>query len=366
MARIVESFEDIADTPNSPAAIFDDYGDLGFLQPGYLREFRFASGVRLLEPVPNDDENVSEVLVGDFDRPTGPTWGLGDNGKLKTADQIPDGNAYIGRNIEDNGTLAFGFDKPAFTVSAVVTAVTGALSGRVGVAAYDANGQLISGARIASVDVGDWGENVLSVTSKVPIAKVVFTGDYLILDQLTFDTAKPSIAKGSQGKDQLDSKADGITKAADLVLARDGNDKVFAKGGNDTLEGSGGRDKLHGGNGDDTLSGGIGKDKLWGDEGQDSFLFRDIDAVDAIKDFSAGDDSILLARSLFGQLSPGTLLPAQFNDGSTPLDGDARILFDKATGVISYDRDGDGAISAIAFAKVTPGLDLTYDNFFVV
>jgi hypothetical protein len=50
-----------------------------------------------------------------------------------------------------------------------------------------------------------------------------------------------------------------------------------------------------------------------------------------------------------------------------PLDGDSRILFDKATGVISYDRDGDGAIAAIAFAKGHAGLDLTtYDNFFVV
>jgi hypothetical protein len=97
-------------------------------------------------------------------------------------------------------------------VSAVVTVVGGELSAHIGVAAYDANGQLISGARIASVAVGDWGNNVISVTSKVPIAKVVFTGDYLILDQLTFDTAKPSIAQGSQGKDRLDSKADGITR----------------------------------------------------------------------------------------------------------------------------------------------------------
>jgi len=366
MARIIESFENIAETPNSPRAIFDDYGAIGFLQPGYLNEFRFASAVRLLEPVPNRGSDNGEVLVGDFDRPTGPIWGLDDNGDVKTSDDVPDGSAYIGRNIERNGTLSFGFDKPAFTVSAVVTAVTGELSGRVGVAAYDANGQLITGARIYSVGVDDWGTNAVSVTSKVPIAKVVFTGDYLVLDELAFDTEKPSIAKGGQGKDRLDSKADGITKAGDLVLARDGNDKVFAKGGHDTLDGAGGKDKLHGGTGDDTLAGGLGRDKLWGDGGQDSFLFRDIDAVDAIKDFSPGDDSILLARSLFGALSPGTLLPEHFNDGSTPLDGDARIVFDKASGVISYDRDGDGAISAIAFAKVAPRLDLTYDNFFVV
>jgi hypothetical protein len=150
MAKIVESFENIGETPNSPPAIFDDYADLGFLQPGYLSAYRFASGVRLLEPAPNDGEDNGEVLVGDFDRPTGPTWGLDGNGSVETADDVPDGSAYIGRNIEKNGTLAFGFDQPAFTVSAVVTAVTGELSARVGVAAYDANGQLITGARIAS------------------------------------------------------------------------------------------------------------------------------------------------------------------------------------------------------------------------
>lgn len=366
MARIVESFENIAETPNAPAAIFDDYGDLGFLQPGYLSEYRFASGVRLLEPVPNDDEDGSEVLVGDFDRPTGPTWGLGQNGSLKTADQVPDGSAYIGRNIQNNGSLAFGFDKPAFTVSAAVTGVGGELSALVGVAAYDANGQLITGARIQSAHVADWDTNVISVTSTVPIAKVVFTGDYLILDTLVFDTAKPNVAKGSNGGDLLSSKSDGINKAADLVRARDGNDKVFAKGGNDTLDGAGGKDKLHGGTGDDTLLGGIGRDKLWGDGGEDSFLFREIDAVDVLKDFDPGADSILLSAAVFSELDAGTLLPEQFNDGSTPLDGDSRILFDKATGVISYDRDGDGSTAAIAFAKVATDLALTYDNFFVV
>lgn len=366
MARIVESFENVAETPNAPAAIFDDYGDIGFLQPGYLGAYRFASGVRLLEPVPNIGSDDGEVLIGDFDRPTGPTWGLGDNGSVKTAGDVPDGSAYIGRNIEKNGTLAFGFDRPAFTVSAAVTAVTGELSGHVGVAAYDANGQLITGARISSVEVGGWGANVISVTSKVPIAKVVFTGDYLILDALTFDTARPSIAKGSNRADELSKKSDGITRSADVVLARDGNDKVFAKGGGDTIYGDGGRDKLHGGKGSDTIHGGTGKDKLWGDQGQDSFLFREIDAVDVLKDFKPGQDSILLDVTVFSALSRGTLLPNQFNDGSAPLDGDSRILFDKTTGVVSYDRDGDGSAAAIPFARVAAGLDLTYDNFFVV
>ncbi len=364
MALFTESFENIDETTNSPLS--DDYGDLGFLQPGYLSVFTFASGLRLLDPIPNSGPGVEEVLVGDFERPTGPTWGIGGRGSVDSAADVPDGSAYIGRNVQENGTLTFEFDRKAFTVSALVTSIDSNLSGRIGVAAYDANGQLISGARISGVAVGDWDSNAISVTSKVPIAKVVFTGDYLILDQLTFDTAKPHIAKGTNGDDKIGSKAAGVSGAADLVLAAKGNDKVFARGGDDTLVGAKGNDKLHGGAGNDTLVGGGGKDKLWGDDGQDSFLFNAPGAVDLLKDFDPTEDSILLAQSMFSALSPGTLAPASFNNGSTPIDADDRILYDAFKGSLSYDPDGDGAQAAVQFAKVDPGTTLTYDNFFVV
>jgi Ca2+-binding RTX toxin-like protein len=364
MALVVESFENISETLNSPLSTA--YGTYGFLQPGYVSQYEFASGIRLLDPVPNDGFGTDEVLVGDFDRPTGPEWGLEGRGRVDAAADVPDGAAYIGRNISENGTLTFGFDQKAYTVSAKVTSIDTGLSGRIGVAAYDANGNLISGARIAGVVVDDWDTNVISVTSKVPIAKVVFTGDYLILDQLGFDTAKPGIAKGTKGNDKIASKSTGVSNSSELVLAKKGNDKVFAKDGDDTLDGGKGKDKLHGGDGNDTLMGGSGKDKLWGDDGQDSFLFHQLGAVDVLKDFNPVDDSILLARSAFTQLSLGTLAPESFNDGSTPLDADDRILYDKASGALSYDPDGDGAQQAIQFAKAAPGLDLTHDSFFVV
>jgi len=364
MVQITESFEDISESLNSPLSTA--YGIFGFLQPGYLSQFTFASGIRLLDPIPNDGFELGEVLVGDFDRPTGPEWGLGGRGRLEAVGDVPDGSAYIGRNIPENGTLTFGFDQKAFTVSARVTSVDDEISGRIGVAAYDANGSLISGARIAGVAVDEWDTNVISVVSKVPIAKIVFTGDYLILDQLSFDTAKPDIAKGTNGNDKIASKAKGVSGSAELVLAKKGNDKVFAKDGDDTLVGSKGNDKLHGGKGNDTLIGGPGKDKLWGDDGQDSFLFNKLAAVDVLKDFNPADDSILLARSVFDQLLPGTLAPESFNDGTTPLDAEDRILYDKVTGAISYDPDGDGAQAAVQFAKVAPGLAVTHDNFFVV
>ncbi len=362
MAKIIESFETIAETPNSPLS--QEYGDYGFLQPGYLGAYRFPSGIRLLDPVPNDAVGLDEVLIGDFDRPTGPTWGLGGRDGLKNVGQVPDGSAYIGRNQIDNGTLSFGIDRKVYSASAAVTAADEGLSGRVGVVAYDSSGQVIVGARIDGVGAGDWKDNGITVTSDVPIAKLVFTGNYLILDKLTLDTAKPSIVKGSSRADNLSTKADGIGKSADVVLARGGNDTVKAKGGGDTVKGGDGRDKLHGGKGDDALHGGTGRDKLWGGAGQDTFLFREIDAVDVMKDFAPGVDSILLDVAVFARLTRGTLLPGQFNDGSSAIDAETRILYDKETGVISYDRDGDGGAAAVAFARVKPGLALSHDDFF--
>ena len=57
--------------------------------------------------------------------------------------------------------------------------------------------------------VGDWDENFVQVLSKVPIAKVVFTGNYLILDDLSFITKKPPIVSGTQRDDTLDGSNPG-------------------------------------------------------------------------------------------------------------------------------------------------------------
>jgi|GEM_PF-2045338 len=99
----------------------------------------------------------------------------------------------------------------------------------------------------------------------------------------------------------------------DLIFGNGGTDKVFGKLGVDRLYGGNGSDIMHGGfgndtvkggNGNDSIRGGRGKDLMIGDAGDDVFVFRQGDLLefnpskrhrlDKIKDFTIGEDKILL------------------------------------------------------------------------
>jgi hypothetical protein len=370
MAVRLESFEKITATANSPPSF--RFGDDGYFQPGFISLYTFKSGLKLLEPVPNDNDDSGETLVGEFDTLLEPRWGLVDNGTINKDDDLPHGTAFIGANQEVDGTLTFGFPKDVYVVEAFVDAVRDDATGSRGLiaaAAYDASGNLVAASRILSVPKAEWDENLISLRSNVPIAKVVYTGNFVILDRPTFDDDKPKVIKGTKKDDKIGSAAVGkdTSDDPDLIRAKGGNDKVFGRDGGDTIFGGKGKDKLHGGDDDDTLAGEEGKDKLWGDAGEDSFLFTVLGPVDAIKDFDPAKDSILLDLDTFSGLNPGQLLAALFNDGSVPIDSNDRIMYDSGTGALTYDADGgSGPTKAIVFAKLKPGLDLSAENFFAV
>jgi Ca2+-binding RTX toxin-like protein len=310
MAVTIESFEGLTVTPNSP---FSSLGAAkGYLQVGFIEIFEFSSGLRLLDPVPNNSD--FGVYVGEFDLGN-PDWGLGDHGDVSSA-TVPHGTAYIGRDTNIDGTLAFGFDTDVYVVGALVD-TWDKYSDAITATAYDASGKVISGARIAGVDVADWGQNYISVMSKKPIAKVVFTGDFLVLDQLTFDTSKPRIVNGTKGDDMLGSPtAKKPSDGPDLIFGKADDDTIFGGAGDDVIFGGKGKDKLYGGDGNDALIGGKSNDKMRGGEGQDSFLLGALGFIDKLKDFDPAEDSILLTRANFSELALGTLPAAQFNDGS--------------------------------------------------
>ena len=88
--------------------------------------------------------------------------------------------------------------------------------------------------------------------------------------------------------------------------------------------------------------------------------------MDKIKDFDVAEDNIILDHAGFDLLNRGHLPADVFNDGSTPVTTDTRIIYAAGTGELSYDADGSGATKAVLFAKVAPGLALIADNFFVV
>ena len=63
--------------------------------------------------------------------------------------------------------------------------------------------------------------------------------------------------------------------------------------------------------------------------------------VGLIVDFSVADDAIRLDDAVFGRLSGGTLVAAQFVIGAAA-QGRGRIIYDDIMGAIFHDLDGAG------------------------
>jgi serralysin len=147
--------------------------------------------------------------------------------------------------------------------------------------------------------------------------------------------------------------------------------RIFGSTGNNILDGGDGDDTLTANAGDDALNGGQGNDDLTGGTGLDSFLFDSpLDTatnVDEIFDFSSVDDKVLLSAAVFTAAGPpGTLAANAFFVGPFAHDADDRIIYNTATGALSYDSDGIGGAVATQFATLSTGLALTNTDFQIV
>ncbi|WP_201863913.1 M10 family metallopeptidase C-terminal domain-containing protein [Microvirga soli] len=136
-----------------------------------------------------------------------------------------------------------------------------------------------------------------------------------------------------------------------------------------------GRNMVQGGSGHDKLNGGLGIDTLIGGPGKDAFVFNTKPSKtnrDKITDFNSKDDSIWLDNAVFKKLGPGMdAAPVQlkkgfFTIGSKAKDRDDYVIYNKKTGVLSYDADGSGKGKAVEFAQLKKGLSLKYDDLFVI
>ena len=149
------------------------------------------------------------------------------------------------------------------------------------------------------------------------------------------------------------------------------NDILIGGVGNDTLSGGLGNDTLSGGLGNDTLDGGLGNDTLTGGAGSDIFRFDTVlnasTNVDRIVDFALGDQ-IQLDHAIFTKLTPtGSLNPDFFRASANGAAGDTNdyLLYNMATGALSYDADANGAGKSIQFATLTGAPTLTASSFSV-
>ena len=130
-------------------------------------------------------------------------------------------------------------------------------------------------------------------------------------------------------------------------------------------------DKLSGDSASNVLDGNGGKDVLKGNGGQDFFVFDTALAagnVDTIADFKAKDDTIRLDHTIFTALGTGPLAADAFAANATGNAGDDndRIVYQKTTGKLFYDADGDGAGTRQLFAVLTDHPKLTVADFEII
>jgi len=172
-------------------------------------------------------------------------------------------------------------------------------------------------------------------------------------------------SQGTEGNDTLTGGA-----GDDTLFGNGGNDLLTGGAGNDVLVGGAGNDRLFGGQGKDVIKGGIGADVLTGGAGKDIFVFDTKPSktnVDRITDFSVKDDTIHLAKSVFKAVgSKGSLTKKAFWIGAEAHDADDRIIYNKSTGKLYYDADGNGSGAAVQIALLKKGLAMTEKDFLII
>jgi Ca2+-binding RTX toxin-like protein len=177
------------------------------------------------------------------------------------------------------------------------------------------------------------------------IEKVVFdNGTTDTADDTTFDVNEQSAGllynRPTYSNNTLTGTAQG-----DSIDGIDGNDAVSGLAGNDTLAG---------GVGNDTLTGGAGNDTLAGGAGRDSYVFDTTpgaDNADVILDFAAGD-KLVFSHGVFAELAVGAVTADAIYLGTAAHDASDRLVYDKATGHLYYDADGNGAGEALLVATL--------------
>ncbi|HEY8382238.1 MAG TPA: calcium-binding protein [Microvirga sp.] len=160
------------------------------------------------------------------------------------------------------------------------------------------------------------------------------------------------------------------SNTANTVYGGAGANLLLGNGGNDVLYGFGGADRIKGGAGNDILFGGSARDR-------DAFVFdtrlNKRTNVDQIKDYNVRDDSIWLENKIFKALGkkgsekkPVKIGSDAFTLGSKAQDAEDRILYNKKSGALYYDKDGVGGAAEVKIATLTKNLKMTHNDFFVI
>lgn len=157
--------------------------------------------------------------------------------------------------------------------------------------------------------------------------------------------------------------ANGIGNALANSIVGNGAANILNGGaGNDVINGSGGNDTIYGSAGNDTLTGGPGNDFFAFNTAPNTLTNRD-----RIADFSAVADTILMENAIFTRLTAtGTLNAGNFRLGAAALDANDYVIYNPATGVLTYDSNGNAAGGAVQFGLLLPAVAISAADFVVV
>ncbi|WP_431674373.1 calcium-binding protein [Rhizobium leguminosarum] len=187
------------------------------------------------------------------------------------------------------------------------------------------------------------------------------------------DTVKASISFSLADQKHTVGTIENLTLTGTANLSATGNNTaniLTGNDGNNSLNGAKGNDRLIGGLGNDKLIGKAGADVLTGGSGGDSFVFDvkpDNTSVDKIRDFSsAAGDKLMLDHSIFAELSLSGFSDENFVLGRKALEADDKLIYDRASGILSYDADGSAAGVAIHVADLDNSAALHFKDFMLI
>jgi subtilisin family serine protease/subtilisin-like proprotein convertase family protein/ribosomal protein L28 len=145
-----------------------------------------------------------------------------------------------------------------------------------------------------------------------------------------------------------------------------GNDVVEA-GTTRTLSGRAGNDILIGSSSSEVLVGGVGNDTITSGAGFDVIAYSlASEGQDTITDFNVFQDTLQVSAAGFGGglIAGESIAAAQFVLGTVATTASHRFIFNKPTGQLFFDVDGNGSSVQTLLATLTPNLNLTEDNIF--
>ncbi|WP_262295999.1 family 16 glycosylhydrolase [Microvirga sesbaniae] len=206
--------------------------------------------------------------------------------------------------------------------------------------------------------------NVGGVWEGRPAADQSFSASFKI-DYIRAYTARPETAPDTPQPTLPDDPALPIEPSIDKILV-----------------GTSAKNTLAGQSGDDIINGKSNRDVLVGGAGSDAFVFDTKLAksnTDTIKDFTARDDAIWLDKDLFKsnksfykslktatEDNPIKLSKAFFTADGKAKDGNDYLVYNKKSGVLSYDKNGSEAGGLVEIAKLSNKAAISHLDIFII